>query len=66
MRQSIESETGKAIYGQQLAIVEPVFANIGEKKGLRGFSLRSQAKVQRQWQLYSLVHNIEKWKITVT
>jgi hypothetical protein len=62
MRQRIDGETGKAIYGQRLAIVEPVFANIGEQKGLRGFSLRGQAKVQGQWQLYCLIHNIEKWK----
>lgn len=62
MRQRIDGETGKAIYGQRLAIVEPVFANISEHKGLRGFSLRGQAKVQGQWQLYCLIHNIEKWK----
>ncbi|MDX2465236.1 MAG: transposase [Porticoccus sp.] len=29
-------------------------------KGLNRFSLRGKKKVQGQWQLYSLVHNIEK------
>lgn len=62
MRQRIDSETGKAIYGQRLGIVEPVFANISTQKGLQGFSLRGQAKVQGQWQLYCVVHNVEKWK----
>jgi len=62
MKQRIDSPAGKAIYSQRLAVVEPVFANITSCKGLRGFSLRSKRKVQGQWQLYCLVHNIEKLK----
>jgi hypothetical protein len=62
MRQRIDGETGKAIYGQRVAMAGPVFANISEQKDLRGFSLRGQAKAQGQWQLYCLIHNIEKWK----
>ena len=34
--------------------------NIGTNKGFNRFSLRSKKKVQGQWQLYCLVHNIEK------
>nr|WP_232525544.1 transposase [Pseudoalteromonas sp. 1_2015MBL_MicDiv] len=29
------------------------------------FTLRSQAKVNAQWQLYCLVHNIEKLQNTI-
>ena len=35
-------------------------SNIGTNKGLNRFSLRGKKKVQGQWQLYCLVHNIEK------
>jgi hypothetical protein len=37
-----------------------VFANIGTNKGLKRFSLRGRAKVQGQWQLFCIIHNIEK------
>jgi hypothetical protein len=62
MLQRIEGEIGKANPVQRLAIVAPVFANISEQNGLRGFSLCSSTKVQAQWQLYCLIHNIEKLK----
>ncbi|MDP2819957.1 MAG: transposase [Polaromonas sp.] len=40
--------------------VEPVFANIRHNKQLNRFTLRTQPKVNTQWMLYCLVHNIEK------
>ena len=40
-------------------MVEPVFGNIGTNKRLHRFSFRGKRKVQGQWQLYCLVHNIE-------
>jgi len=60
MKQRVDSSKGKAIYGQRMSTVEPVFGNIGTNKGLRRFSLRGRDKVQGQWRLYCLVHNIEK------
>lgn len=36
------------------------FANIGTNKRLNRFSLRGKNKVQAQWCLYCMVHNIEK------
>lgn len=62
MKRRVDSGKGKAIYSQRMAVVEPVFANIGTNKGLSRFSLRGRRKVQGQWQLYCLVHNIEKLK----
>jgi hypothetical protein len=62
MKRRIDSEHGKHIYSHRMSVVEPVFANIGMNKGLRRFSLRGKKKVQGQWQLYCLVHNIEKLK----
>jgi hypothetical protein len=40
--------------------VEPVFANLRYNKRLDHFTLRTQRKVNTQWHLYCLVHNIEK------
>jgi hypothetical protein len=43
----------------RMSVVELVFGKIGSNKGLNHFSLRGEKKVQRQWQLCCLVHNIE-------
>lgn len=60
MKQAIDSDRGRALYGRRIAIVEPVFANLRHNKRLDRFTLRTQAKVNTQWNLYCLVHNIEK------
>jgi hypothetical protein len=60
MRQAIDSERGRALYGRRMATVEPVFGNLRANKRLDRFTLRGQAKVNTQWHLYCLVHNIEK------
>jgi transposase len=60
MKRAIDSEDGRARYGQRFATVEPVFGNIRHNKGLNRFTLRGQQKVDTQWKLYCLVHNIEK------
>jgi len=60
MVQKIESEKGRKIYPQRIAIVEPVFANIRVHKRLDKFSLRGKIKVNIQWLLYCMVHNMEK------
>jgi len=61
MKERIDSQEGKAVYGHRMSVVEPVFANICINKGLNRFSLRGKQKVQAQWKLFSLVHNMEKW-----
>lgn len=60
MKGRVDSEQGRSIYGHRMSVVEPVFGNITANKGLKRFSLRGRDKVQGQWQLYCLVHNIEK------
>ena len=62
MKQRVDSEQGKYIYSHRMSVVEPVFGNIGTNKRLNRFSLRGRKKVQGQWQLYCLIHNIEKLK----
>jgi hypothetical protein len=60
MKQAIDSERGRALYGRRFATVEPVFGNLRHNKGLDRFTLRGRKKVDAQWKLYCLVHNIEK------
>ena len=60
MRAAIDSERGRKLYGKRMATVEPVFANLRHNKGLDRFTLRTRPKVNAQWNLYCLVHNIEK------
>ena len=60
MKARIDSPEGRAKYGRRFATVEPVFGNIRHNKQLNRFTLRSQRKVDAQWKLYCLVHNIEK------
>ena len=60
MMRRIDSSQGKQIYGKRFAAVEPVFANIKEQKALRRFTYRGKEKVNTQWLLWCMVHNIEK------
>jgi transposase len=60
MKQAIDSARGRQIYSRRMATVEPVFANLRHNKQLNRFTLRTQPKVNTQWNLYCLVHNIEK------
>ena len=60
MKDKIDSEDGRQRYGRRFATVEPVFANIRHNKRLNRFTLRGRHKVDTQWKLYCMVHNIEK------
>ena len=60
MKERIDTDEGKRLYGQRFATVEPVFGNIRHNKRLDRFTLRGQKKVDAQWKLYAMVHNIEK------
>ena len=60
MVKKIETQKGRKIYPQRIAFVEPVFTNIQVHKRPEKFSLRRKIKVNIQWLLYCMVHNIEK------
>jgi hypothetical protein len=60
MAEKVDTERGRDIYHQRIAIVEPVFADIKCGKGLDRFTLRGKIKVNIQWVLYCMVHNIGK------
>ena len=60
MINKLGTEMGRFLYGMRMGIVEPVFANMRHMLGLDRFTLRGRAKVNIQWLLFSVVHNIHK------
>lgn len=60
MKRKIDTEQGRHYYSQRLGTVEPVFADITHATGLKRFSLRGKRKVNTQWMMYCLAHNIGK------
>lgn len=50
----------RAWQGCVAGLIEPVFGNIRHTKRLSRFTPRGRRKVNAQWQMYCLVHNIEK------
>jgi hypothetical protein len=60
MRQAIDSPKGRQLYSQRFGTVEPVFGNIRHNKRLTRLNHRGRTKVNTQWNLYCMVHNIEK------
>lgn len=60
MIEKIDSEKGRKIYHQRIGVIEPVFANVRTQKRMDHFTLRGKIKVNIQWMLYCMIHNIEK------
>ena len=60
MQHKVDSKQGKKIYGQRLGNIEPVFGNIRYNKHLNRFTYRTKVKVNTQWLLFCLIHNMEK------
>ena len=60
MKGKIDSPRGREMSTRRCATVEPVFGTLRHNKRLYRFTLRGRRKVEGQWQLYCLVHNIEK------
>ncbi len=60
MKRRIDSPEGRRRYAERIGAVEPVFGKLCYNKGLDRFTLRGRRKVETQWKLFCLVHNIEK------
>ena len=60
MKKKIDTAEGREIYSRRMGIVEPVFGNLRNAKRLDRFTLRTKAKVNIQWLLYAIIHNIGK------
>jgi transposase len=60
MKRKIDSTLGRFEYSRRLGIIEPVFGHIRHTLKLNRFTLRGKRKVNGQWLMYCLVHNIAK------
>jgi len=60
MRAKLQTAAGHAVYALRKAIVEPVFGQIKAGRGFRRFSFRGHAKVNAEWLLICLTHNLLK------
>ena len=59
MKARIDSREGRLLYSRRQGIVEPVFGEL-HNHHLRRFTLRTRGKVDAQWKLFALVHNLQK------
>ena len=63
MARKLRKKKGKEIYARRKTIVEPVFGQAKEGRGLRRFLLRGLEKVNGEWQLWGATHNLNKlWR----
>ncbi len=60
MRELLKTDEAKAIYKQRKTIVEAVFGQIKQARGIREFRLRGFEKTKAEWQLTCLTHNLLK------
>ena len=60
MRAKLDSEEGKAIYRRRMATVEPVHGDMQKNRGFIQFSLRGLIKVNVEYNLLGIAHNIRK------
>jgi hypothetical protein len=60
MSRKLHTKAGAAVYAARKAIVEPVIGQIKQARGFRQFLLRGLVKVQGEWSLVCMTHNILK------
>lgn len=60
MARKLKTKKGRAIYARRKVIVEPVYGQIKSCLGFGRFSLRGIAKVQGEWSLVAMCHNLLK------
>jgi transposase len=60
MREKLRAEHGRSIYKLRKQVVEPVFGQIKEVRGIRRFLFRGVDKVTAEWDIICLTHNLLK------
>lgn len=63
MQAKLRTAEGQKLYAQRKTIVEPVFGQIKQARGFRRFSFRGLRKINAEWSLVCLTHNLLKiWR----
>jgi transposase len=60
MKRKLQTKVGQAVYAARKCVVEPVFGQIKQARGFRQFLLRGLKKVQGEWALICMTHNLLK------
>ena len=60
MRRKLQTKRGRQRYALRMETVEPVFGQIKEGRGFRQFLLRGLERVNGEWQLICIGHNLLK------
>ncbi len=60
MRRKLRTKRGKSVYAKRKQVVEPVFGQIKQARGLRQFLLREIGNVNAEWDMWCLTHNLLK------
>ena len=60
MRELLKTDEAKALYKERKTIVEPVFGQIKQGRGIREFRLRGFEKTKAEWKRICLTHNLLK------
>ena len=64
IRELLDGSAGKALYKLRQQIIEPIFGNIKHYLKYTMLHLRTLKKVNAEWQLICLTHNIKQiWKL---
>jgi transposase len=64
MKAKMETDEAKKVYSLRRITVEPVYGNIKENLGFRGFLLRGISKVKTEFNLVCIGHNLQKiWRL---
>ena len=60
MQRKLRTKAGRKVYARRKAVVEPVFGQIKQARGIRQFLLRGLEKAKAEWTLICLTHNVVK------
>ncbi len=60
MDRKVSRKAGRALYRRRQAIIEPVFGQVKEGRGIRRFMRRGKKAAQSEWQLIAGTHNLLK------
>ena len=60
-KEFLEGETGKVLYPQRCIEPEPIFGNLKQNKNFKRFTLRGLPKVNIEFGLIAIAHNLAKW-----
>ena len=60
MDRKVSNKKGRALYRRRQAIIEPVFGQIKDARGIRSFMRRGKPAAHSEWKLICGAHNLLK------